>query len=72
MIGWKGRSVLHFGDHPYADLVDASLVHGWKTGAIIERLTMMRLNRLNNYYRNRNSSKITLPENYCKARQTAA
>ncbi|KAK4025884.1 hypothetical protein OUZ56_014924 [Daphnia magna] len=39
MTGWKGRSVLYFGDHPYTDLADASLVHGWKTGAIIKELT---------------------------------
>jgi hypothetical protein len=39
MTGWKGGSVLYFGDHPYTDLADASLVHGWKTGAIIKELT---------------------------------
>ncbi|XP_046641987.1 5'-nucleotidase domain-containing protein 3-like [Daphnia pulicaria] len=39
MTGWKGGSVLYFGDHPYTDLADASLMHGWRTGAIIKELT---------------------------------
>ena len=41
MTGWKGGSVLYFGDHPYTDLADASLMHGWRTGAIIKELTVM-------------------------------
>jgi hypothetical protein len=41
MTSWKVKLVLYFGDHPYTDLADASLVHGWKTGAIIKRLTVM-------------------------------
>lgn len=40
MTGWKGGSVLYFGDHPYTDLADASLMHGWRTGAIIKELTV--------------------------------
>jgi len=39
MTGWKGERVLYFGDHPYSDLADASLMHGWRTGAIIKELT---------------------------------
>lgn len=29
---------MYFGDHPYADLADVTLVHGWKTAAIIREL----------------------------------
>ena len=38
MTGWEPNSVLYFGDHPYADLADLSMVHGWRTCAIIEDL----------------------------------
>lgn len=41
MTGWKGERVLYFGDHPYTDLADASLMHGWRTGAIIKELTVV-------------------------------
>ena len=30
--------MLYFGDHPYSDLADVSLNHGWRTGAIIWEL----------------------------------
>lgn len=36
--GWQGQQVLYFGDHPYSDLADVSLNHGWRTGAIIWEL----------------------------------
>ncbi|XP_076062811.1 5' nucleotidase C isoform X2 [Oratosquilla oratoria] len=36
--GWQGEHVLYFGDHPYSDLADVSLHHGWRTGAIIWEL----------------------------------
>uniref|UniRef100_A0A1B6CRG5 5'-nucleotidase domain-containing protein 3 n=1 Tax=Clastoptera arizonana TaxID=38151 RepID=A0A1B6CRG5_9HEMI len=39
MTGWRGSEVLYFGDHPYSDLADATLEHGWRTGAIINELT---------------------------------
>jgi len=29
---------MYFGDHPYADLADATLIHGWKTAAVIREL----------------------------------
>jgi hypothetical protein len=45
MTGWKGQRVLYFGDHPYSDLADASLMHGWRTGAIIKELTVYRINK---------------------------
>lgn len=38
MTGWVGSSVLYFGDHVYTDLADATLKHGWRTGAIIPEL----------------------------------
>ncbi|XP_065344327.1 5'-nucleotidase domain-containing protein 3 isoform X2 [Cloeon dipterum] len=38
MTGWKGHQVLYFGDHPYSDLADVTLQHGWRTGAIISEL----------------------------------
>ncbi|RCH96609.1 5'-nucleotidase domain-containing protein 3 [Rhizopus azygosporus] len=38
LTGWKGQRVLYFGDHIYSDLVDASIQHGWHTGAIIHEL----------------------------------
>ena len=41
MTGWKGERVLYFGDHPYTDLADASLMHGWRTGAIIKELSVI-------------------------------
>ncbi|XP_033225206.1 5'-nucleotidase domain-containing protein 3 isoform X1 [Belonocnema kinseyi] len=39
MTGWRGHQVLYFGDHPYSDLADVTLQHGWRTGAIIKELT---------------------------------
>lgn len=36
--GWSGHEVLYFGDHPYSDLADVTLEHGWRTGAIISEL----------------------------------
>ncbi|XP_066603588.1 5'-nucleotidase domain-containing protein 3 isoform X1 [Prorops nasuta] len=39
MTGWRGHQVLYFGDHPYSDLADVTLEHGWRTGAIIRELT---------------------------------
>ena len=39
LTGWHGHQVLYFGDHPYSDLADVTLEHGWRTGAIINELT---------------------------------
>ncbi|XP_059614686.1 5'-nucleotidase domain-containing protein 3 [Phlebotomus argentipes] len=39
LTGWKGHQVLYFGDHPYSDLADVTLEHGWRTGAIISELS---------------------------------
>ncbi|XP_071441544.1 5'-nucleotidase domain-containing protein 3 isoform X2 [Hetaerina americana] len=39
MTGWSGDQVLYFGDHPYSDLADVTLAHGWRTGAIISELS---------------------------------
>ncbi|XP_037051227.1 5'-nucleotidase domain-containing protein 3-like [Bradysia coprophila] len=44
---WSGENVLYFGDHPYSDLADVTLEHGWRTGAIISELTH-EINTLNN------------------------
>lgn len=41
MTGWQGHQVLYFGDHPYSDLADVTLEHGWRTGAIIKELTVI-------------------------------
>lgn len=38
LMNWSGHEVLYFGDHPYSDLADATLEHGWRTGAIISEL----------------------------------
>lgn len=48
LTGWCGSSVLYFGDHPYSDLADVTLEHGWRTGAIIDELTseIDKLNRV--------------------------
>lgn len=40
LTGWSGHQVLYFGDHPYSDLADVTLEHGWRTGAIIHELTV--------------------------------
>lgn len=32
------QKVLYFGDHVFSDLADASIQHGWHTGAIIHEL----------------------------------
>jgi len=40
LTGWQGQQVLYFGDHPYSDLADVTLEHGWRTGAIINELTV--------------------------------
>ncbi|KAL9925287.1 5' nucleotidase C isoform 1-T1 [Glossina fuscipes fuscipes] len=47
LTGWRGHCVLYFGDHPYSDLADVTLEHGWRTGAIISELTH-EINTLNN------------------------
>ncbi|XP_037925825.1 5'-nucleotidase domain-containing protein 3 isoform X2 [Hermetia illucens] len=47
LTGWRGHSVLYFGDHPYSDLADVTLEHGWRTGAIINELTH-EISTLNN------------------------
>lgn len=38
LMNWSGHEVLYFGDHPYSDLADVTLEHGWRTGAIISEL----------------------------------
>ncbi|XP_054152989.1 5'-nucleotidase domain-containing protein 3-like [Oppia nitens] len=38
MTGWKGNTILYFGDQIYNDLADITLNHGWRTGAIIAEL----------------------------------
>lgn len=43
LMGWSGHEVLYFGDHPYSDLADVTLEHGWRTGAIIHELTVQTL-----------------------------
>lgn len=43
LTGWRGHNVLYFGDHPYSDLADVTLEHGWRTGAIISELTVFSL-----------------------------
>lgn len=40
LTGWRGHKVLYFGDHPYSDLADVTLEHGWRTGAIINELSV--------------------------------
>lgn len=40
LTGWAGHKVLYFGDHPYTDLADVTLEHGWRTGAIVDELTV--------------------------------
>jgi len=40
MTGWNGQQVLYFGDHPYSDLADVTLQHGWRTGATISELAV--------------------------------
>ncbi|KAG5893550.1 hypothetical protein JTB14_013634 [Gonioctena quinquepunctata] len=47
LTGWRGHQVLYFGDHPYSDLADVTLEHGWRTGAIITELTH-EISTLNN------------------------
>ncbi|XP_026287604.1 5'-nucleotidase domain-containing protein 3 isoform X2 [Frankliniella occidentalis] len=39
ITGWQGKQVLYFGDHPYTDLADVTLEHGWRTGAIVHELS---------------------------------
>lgn len=46
VTGWKGMSILYFGDQIYADLADITLFHGWRTGAIINELET-EINTLN-------------------------
>lgn len=38
LTGWRGGRVMYFGDHPYADLADVTLRHGWRTAAVIREL----------------------------------
>lgn len=43
LMNWSGQEVLYFGDHPYSDLADVTLEHGWRTGAIINELSVRPL-----------------------------
>lgn len=43
LMNWSGQEVLYFGDHPYSDLADVTLEHGWRTGAIISELSVRHL-----------------------------
>lgn len=49
LTGWRGHQVLYFGDHPYSDLADVTLEHGWRTGAIITELTVSNYSNLGNF-----------------------
>jgi len=40
LTGWRGGMVMYFGDHPYTDLADATLHHGWHTAAVIRELEL--------------------------------
>lgn len=42
LTGWKGHQILYFGDHLYSDLADVTLEHGWRTGAIINELSVIQ------------------------------
>jgi len=46
LTGWTGHKVMYFGDHPYADLADVTLHHGWSTAAVIRELEaeIMKMN----------------------------
>jgi len=46
LTGWKGGKVMYFGDHPYADLADVTLLHGWHTAAVIRELES-EINKMN-------------------------
>ena len=46
LTGWRGGRVMYFGDHPYADLADVTLLHGWHTAAVIRELEM-EINKMN-------------------------
>ena len=43
LTGWKGGKVMYFGDHPYTDLADVTLHHGWKTAAVIRYSARSRI-----------------------------
>lgn len=45
LMGWSGQEVLYYGDHPYSDLADVTLEHGWRTGAIIGELQVSETER---------------------------
>lgn len=49
LMGWSGHEVLYFGDHPYSDLADVTLEHGWRTGAIINELSV-RLDTVSSFH----------------------
>lgn len=49
LMGWAGHEVLYFGDHPYSDLADVTLEHGWRTGAIINDLSVPTLMNFRQY-----------------------
>ena len=43
MTGWRGDSILYFGDQIYSDLADLTLNYGWRTGAIISELEVIEV-----------------------------
>lgn len=49
LTNWRGHQVLYFGDHPYSDLADVTLEHGWRTGAIIPELKVNLLYQSANF-----------------------
>lgn len=52
LTGWEGQKVLYFGDHPYSDLADVTLSLGWRTGAIIDELTVSEASQATREYLN--------------------
>jgi len=46
LTGWRGGKVMYFGDHPYTDLAEATLHHGWHTAAVIRELEV-ELSKMN-------------------------
>ncbi|CAG0887023.1 unnamed protein product [Cyprideis torosa] len=38
IMNWQPGQIIYFGDHPYADLADVHVLHGWRAGAIVPEL----------------------------------
>lgn len=68
LTGWQPHETLFFGDHLYADLADAILNVGWRTGCIVPELER-EINVINSDEFKQNVTKLITLEKYLEFEQ---